>query len=434
MPFSKCGILAHGFLRLRCAECVHEKLVAFSCKRRGFCPSCGARRMAETAAYLVDSVIPRVPVRQWVLSFPIPLRTLFAAHPDLLAPVLQIIHRVIATFLIQQAGVKRSEAATGAITLIQRFGSAANLNIHLHGLVLDGVYRTTGEGAPVFHQAPAPTLEQLQALLGKIITRILRLLTRQGHLVEEEGVTYLADANGFTDPDNVLVPLQAASCTYRIALGPRAGRKVLSLHYAPSRPAPITQQRCANAHGFSLHAGVRCDADQRQGLEHLCRYITRPAIANERLSVNRAGQVVLKLKTAFRDGTTHIVMSPLEFMQRLAALVPRPRLHLIRFHGVLAPNAKLRAAIVPGAAQRETGREADHAPAHGAPARMSWARLLKRVFDIDIEHCPQCGGRLKIIAVIEEPPVIVSILTHLGLSAQPPPRAPARRFDFFQAA
>ena len=116
--FLECGILAHGFLRLRCAECAHEKLVAFSCKRRGFCPSCGARRMAETAAYLVDSVIPRVPVRQWVLSFPIPLRTLFAAHPDLLAPVLQIIHRVIATFLIQ-AGVKRSEAATGAITLIR---------------------------------------------------------------------------------------------------------------------------------------------------------------------------------------------------------------------------------------------------------------------------------------------------------------------------
>jgi Transposase zinc-binding domain len=74
--FLECGILAHGFLRLRCAACTHEKLVAFSCKRRGFCPSCGARRMAETAAHLVDYVIPRVPVRQWVLSFPIPL-----AHP-----------------------------------------------------------------------------------------------------------------------------------------------------------------------------------------------------------------------------------------------------------------------------------------------------------------------------------------------------------------
>ena len=72
-----CGILARGFLRLRCADCAHEKLVAFSCKRRGFCPSCGARRMAETAAHVVDHVIPRVPMRQWMLSFPIPLRLLY---------------------------------------------------------------------------------------------------------------------------------------------------------------------------------------------------------------------------------------------------------------------------------------------------------------------------------------------------------------------
>jgi Transposase zinc-binding domain len=101
--FLECGILAHGFLRLRCRECAHEKLVAFSCKRRGFCPSCGARRMAETAAHLIDHVIPPVPVRQWVWSFPIPLRILFAAQPQLLAPLLQVIHRVIAAFLIKQA-------------------------------------------------------------------------------------------------------------------------------------------------------------------------------------------------------------------------------------------------------------------------------------------------------------------------------------------
>ena len=112
--FLECGILAHDVLWVRCAGCGHEKLVAFSCKRRGICPSCGARRMAESAAWLVDRIIPKGPVRQWVLSFPIPLRSLFAVHPELLAPVLQIIHRVIATHLIRQAGVKRSEAATGA--------------------------------------------------------------------------------------------------------------------------------------------------------------------------------------------------------------------------------------------------------------------------------------------------------------------------------
>ncbi len=138
--------------------------------------------------------------------------------------------------------------------------------------------------------------------------------------------------------------------------------------------------------------------------------------------------MVLKLKTAWRDGTSHLVIEPMEFMQRLAALVPRPRLHLTRFHGVLAPNAKLRSAVVPGAAhpQDAAAHTCDHAPAHSAPVRMSWARLLKRVFDIDIERCA-CGGKLKIIAVIEAPDVIARILTHLGLSARPPPRAPAWR-------
>ena len=141
---------------------------------------------------------------------------------------------------------------------------------------------------------------------------------------------------------------------------------------------------------------------------------------------------MLQLKSAYHDGTTHIVMPPLEFMQRLAALVPRPRLHLIRFHGVLAPNAKVRAAIVPGPEQSTSKHSADHA--HGAPARMSWACLRKRVFDIDIERCPHCGGDLKIIAVIEEPAVIAKILTHLGVPARAPPRSPARRLDLFQAA
>ena len=229
---------------------------------------------------------------------------------------------------LKQAGCKAGEAHTGAITLIQRFGSAANLNIHLHCLVLDGVYRISNEGAPVFQQARAPSIEALHALLDKIITRLMRLLTREGLLIADEGMTYLAE------PDSVpaLTPLQAASCTYRIALGPRAGQKVLSLRSLPSTDKPAMSGLCANAQGFSLvaglgpHAAVRCGADQRRELEHLCsitttaatsRYITRPAIANERLRRNGAGQVVLQLKSAYKDGTTHIVMSPLEFMQRL---------------------------------------------------------------------------------------------------------------------
>jgi Putative transposase len=203
----------------------------------------------------------------------------------------------------------------------------------------------------------------------------------------------------------------------------------------PSRAADSQQPGCVNAHGFSLHAAVRCNAHQRKELERLCRYITRPAIANERLKRNRAGQLVLQLKSPWRDGTTHIVMSPLELMQRLAALVPRPRLHLIRFHGVLAPHAKLPAQIVPNVplnANQACDHHAQTSPA--SPARMSWSCLLKRVFDIDIEHCPNCGGRLKIIAAIVDPALITKILTHLHLPVRAPPRSAARRVDLFQAA
>ena len=104
--FLECGILAHGCLRLRCGDCGHDKLVAFSCKRRGFCPSCGAGRMAQTAANLVDHVIPHVPVRLWVLPLPIPLCLLLAAQPKLVTPVLQVVHRVISRHLLGQAGLK----------------------------------------------------------------------------------------------------------------------------------------------------------------------------------------------------------------------------------------------------------------------------------------------------------------------------------------
>jgi len=145
---------------------------------------------------------------------------------------------------------------------------------------------------------------------------------------------------------------------------------------------------------------VRSGADDQQALEQLCRYITRPALANERVQTNPARQVVLKLKTAWRDGTTHLVMSPLEFMQRLAALVPSPRLHLIRFHGVLAPNAKLRALVVPQVVPQEPEAPEQEAKptdceancAHHRLVRLSWAKMLKRAFELDLEHCPNCGG------------------------------------------
>ena len=126
--YLKCGLLEHGFLRVKCDGCQHEHLVAFSCKRRGFCPSCGARRMIESAAHLVDHVLPQQPIRQWVLTFPYPLRFLFAARPQVVSQVLGVVYRAISTYLIKKTGFTvASGAKTGAVILIQRFGSALNL-------------------------------------------------------------------------------------------------------------------------------------------------------------------------------------------------------------------------------------------------------------------------------------------------------------------
>ena len=195
----------------------------------------------------------------------------------------------------------------------------------------------------------------------------------------------------------------------------------------------MTQPLCANTHGFSLHAKVRCDAEESSDLEHLCRYITRLALRQRAAEhePRRAGGAQAEDALSRRHEPLRDVAAGI--MQRLAALVPRPRLHLIRFHEVLAPHAKLRAAIVPIPAQTTTAHAADCDHAHGARARMTWARLLKRVLDFDVERC-LCGGKMEIIAAIEEPALIERILTHLGLSAQPPPRTPARRVDIFQAA
>jgi hypothetical protein len=180
--YLKCGRLEEGFLRVRCEQCHAEKLVAFSCKKRGFCPSCGARRMAETAALLADEVLPERPLRQWVLSLPHALRFLLARNPDALSRVLGVVYRTIARHLINQAGLTRATGATGAVTLVQRFGSALNLNVHFHMLFLDGVYLTSGAEPPVFRPVAAPGANELQKLVEQIAARVGQVLERAGFI------------------------------------------------------------------------------------------------------------------------------------------------------------------------------------------------------------------------------------------------------------
>ncbi len=336
--YLKCGRLEHGFLRVRCDICHAEHLVAFSCKRRGFCPSCGARRM-------VDEVLPLEPMRQWVLSVPFPLRFLFASRPAIMGKVLGIVYRTLATHLIKKAGFTKKTAQTGAVTLIQRFGSALNLNIHYHMLFLDGIYVDSANGSSRFRWVKAPTRAELTQLAHIIAQRVGRFLERQGLLTRDVENSYLASDAVDEDP---MTQLLGHSVTYRIAVGPQAGRKVFTLQTLPAcEPEDQFGDTPGLVAGFSLHAGVVAKAHQRDKLERLCRYISRPAISEKRLSLTRGGNVRYQLKTPYRDGTTHVIFEPLDFIARLAALVPKPRVNLTRFHGVFAPNSKHRALVTP---------------------------------------------------------------------------------------
>ncbi len=222
------------------------------------------------------------------------------------------------------------------------------------------------------------------------------------------------------------------SITYRIAVGPQQGRKVFTLQTLPAWDDSFGDE-IGKVAGFSLHAGVMARADERQKLERLCRYISRPAVSEKRLSLTPSGNIRYQLKTPYREGTTHVIFQPLDFIARLAALVPKPRVNLSRFHGVFAPNSKHRALVTP--AKRGKGNKTkggDEPPTTaGRRASMTWAQRLKRVFGIDIESCPTCGGALQIIACIEDPVVIKTILNHLDTknastvpSRTPPCRAP----------
>ena len=425
--FLRCGILAYGFARAHCSGCGYDRLVAFSCKGRGFCPSCCGRRMSDTAAALVDAVLPDVPVRQWVLSLPKPVRFLLAYDAPLCSQVLGLFLDAVFGHLRRVAkaelGLRTIKVAhPGAITVVQRFGSAADLNIHFHSLVPDGVFVVETPGAaPVFRALPAPTPAEIAAVSWQVCERTVALLRKLGKWVDADtGDTAEAD-------DGFLAHCAQASLSGSLVFA--AGARPMRLHgAAPS--TELAQQK--SGYGFDVHAWTRVPAGDRERLERLCRYILRPPIANDRLRELPDGRYQLRLKRPWSDGTTHLVFAGVEFLARLAALVPPPRVHLVRYHGVFAPHAKLREAVVPEPEPASSCGEGSHpGPATSRDAenkrqrRLSWAKLMARVFELDVLQCPRCQSRMQVIAFITRPDAIRAILQSIGLATAPPQRVRA---------
>jgi hypothetical protein len=429
--YLQCGILAHGFLRLGCDTCEKEVLLAFSCKRRGFCPSCAGRRMAQTAAHLVECVMPWVPTRQWVVSVPMPLRYWTAPSRDLTAQVHTIIRTTIAQFYVNQAvkrGVKRQKVQPGSITFLQRFGGSLNANLHYHVIVMEGVFldRTDQGLKPRFLKGEPPSDADVATVVQKISRRVIRKLRRLGYLEAGMDVPVATGYDPLLDNEPELARTMAASVTQRIAFGERAGQNVRRIGsgfgYEGERPE-LKGPRCANVNGFSLHANTEIPAHRRDQLERLIRYTARGAVSLERLEQDANGDLMYRFNRPWSDGTTGIKLSPLELLEKLAALVPLPRAHLVRYAGCLAPHSKLRAAIVP--TPRQQGVDGEETKT-GTPS-WNWARLLGRVFDLAMATCPLCRrGSLRIIAAITQESVITRILRHLKLASVPPPIAPAR--------
>src|SRR5262252_1914217 len=212
----------------------------------------------------------------------------------------------------------------------------------------------------------------------------------------------------------------------RLAFGERAGQRVrrLGAGFGHAGEAPtLTGPRCASVQGFSLHANTQVPAHRRDQLERLIRYTARGAVSLERLTQDAHGDLVYTFTHPWSDGTTGIHLSPLELLEKLAALVPLPRMHLVRYGGCPAPHSHLRGAIIPTPRQQGVDEAATDT---GAP-RWSWVRLLQRVFALDMARCPFCQrGTLRMIAAITQGAVTRKILRHLKLAVDPPPIAPAR--------
>jgi hypothetical protein len=195
--------------------------------------------------------------------------------------------------------------------------------------------------------------------------------------------------------------------------------------------------RWGNGGGFSVDASVRIEGHDRAGLERLLRYCARPPFALQRLEAIDAHRLMYHLPKAQPNGCTELILTPLELIDRLAALIPPPHTHRHRYHGVLAPNATLRAAVTTlaweasnGTQQRAGHDKKDTEDAAEAlwrsPARYLWAMLLARIYESAPLACPQCGADMQIIAFVTESVSVRRILTHIGEPADPPRISPAR--------
>ena len=457
--YLRCGLIEHGCALLVCEGCGTSLLVAFSCRRRGFCPSCCGRRMNDAALHLTERVLPEVAVRQWVCSLPWQLRYVLGYDRKLCAQVLgAFVHELSRSYRHrakrEHALASMSALYTGQVTFVQRVDSALRLNVHAHAIALDGVYQRDQHGDELrFLPLPEPTEQDVQQLAERTAARIERVLHKAGRYLDAQDADH-------DEPDPLALTEPALSACYQAAA---SGRPLFA--QAPGKPAlrlmrgsAARPQRavalCAQARGVNIHASLAVPGTDRRRIKRLCRYAARPPLAQKRLHQLPDGRLRLELKKPWADGTTAFVFQPLEFIARLVAAIPPPRFHMTRFHGVLASHSTLRPLVVPTPklATREAAQvqpaalqlplfaDTSAATAAQSPApldtlrtqspykgRHLWALLLRHVFAVDAMRCVHCQGRMRLRLLCTTPDAIARAIAHEHAGPGPPRAPPSPR-------
>ena len=253
--------------------------------------------MCDFAAALADRVVPRVPVRQWVLTVPHGLRARLAHDPGLTSEVLRQLIAAVSAWLRRRAkrlGI-RGVLKTGAVTVIQRFNSALDVSPHFHVLFLDGVYGFSPGREPIFHPTPAPRADDIAHVVAAVFRRV------ETKLGDREST---ARQRRFEESAPLLLAIADASARGLVATGPRRGRRLVRVRGpTATMDAFVLGRLCAQVEGYNLQAATRIGASDRQGLERMARYLARPPITTDRLSQFDDGRLQLRFRRPWRDGT-----------------------------------------------------------------------------------------------------------------------------------
>ena len=380
MRYLDCGVFEAGFARVQCRECHAEYLVACSCKGRGLCPSCGAKRAAAFAAFLRDEVLEPVGHQMWTLTVPKMLRPYFLHHRGLLGRLCHAAWETVSELMAAAVG-EFDGFRTGMVVVAQTAGDALGLHPHLHAIVPRGGWTRAGAWVPVPFVDPAAAERLFRH-------KVLSFLRAEGLLSDE-----------------------------RTEL-------LLSWHHHT---------------GFSVDSSVKVEPEDGAGLERLARYIMRPPLSLERMRwTEGAREVAYTLKPKEGQPGAQEHLDPLDFLARLLAHVPEPKLHLAHYYGWYSNVSRGRRRKGRDAGPSTASPDRDVAdglsPAERQARRRLWAQLVRRVYETDPLICSKCGGAMRIISVILDPALITTILDHLRRKKDSATRAPPVPTSSLEAA